>query len=74
VEDDGNCPAGFSISYELVRTLHIVWVAMEREKIPRLEASRLKLTILGRVPIIGVGRIRSVADIAEIQSRQTQSR
>jgi predicted aspartyl protease len=35
--------------------------------LPRSEASRLNLTILGRVPIIGVGRIRSVADIAELE-------
>jgi clan AA aspartic protease len=35
--------------------------------LPRSEASRLNLTVLGRVPIIGVGRIRSVADIAELE-------
>lgn len=33
----------------------------------RSEAARLKLTILGRVPIIGVGRARSIADIAELK-------
>ena len=35
--------------------------------LPRSEASRLNLTILGRVPIIGVGKIRAVADIAELE-------
>lgn len=35
--------------------------------IPRSEAIRLNLTVLGRVPIIGVGRIRSVVDIAELE-------
>ena len=35
--------------------------------LPRSEASRLNLTILGRVPIIGVGRIRAIADIAELE-------
>jgi clan AA aspartic protease len=35
--------------------------------LPRSEANRLKLTILGRVPIIGVGRLRSIADIAELE-------
>lgn len=35
--------------------------------IPRSEATRLNLTVLGRVPIIGVGRIRTVADIAELE-------
>ena len=35
--------------------------------LPRSEASRLNLTMLGRVPIIGVGRMRSVADIAELE-------
>jgi clan AA aspartic protease len=34
--------------------------------LPRSEAIRLNLTVLGRVPIIGVGRIRSVVDIAEL--------
>lgn len=35
--------------------------------LPRAEASRLNLTVLGRVPIISVGRMRSVADIAELE-------
>ena len=35
--------------------------------LPRSEVLRLNLTVLGRVPIIGVGRIRSVADIAELE-------
>jgi clan AA aspartic protease len=35
--------------------------------LPRGEASRLNLTILGRVPIIGVGRVRAIADIAELE-------
>jgi predicted aspartyl protease len=35
--------------------------------LPRSEATRLNLTVLGRVPIIGVGRIRSVVDIAELE-------
>lgn len=35
--------------------------------LPRSEASRLNLTVLGRAPIVGVGRIRSVADIAELE-------
>jgi clan AA aspartic protease len=35
--------------------------------LPRAEAVRLNLTILGRVPIIGVGRARMVADIAELE-------
>ncbi len=35
--------------------------------LPRSEANRLNLTILGRVPIIGVSRIRSIADIAELE-------
>lgn len=35
--------------------------------LPRSEASRLNLTILGRVPIIGVGKIRAIADIAELE-------
>lgn len=35
--------------------------------LPRSEASRLNLTVLGRVPIIGVRRMRSVADIAELE-------
>jgi clan AA aspartic protease len=35
--------------------------------LPRSDTSRLNLTVLGRVPIIGVGRIRSVADIAELE-------
>jgi clan AA aspartic protease len=34
---------------------------------PRVEATRLNLMVLGRVPIIGVGRMRSVADIAELK-------
>ncbi len=34
---------------------------------PRSEAFRLNLEILGRVPVIGVGRIRSVVDIAELE-------
>ena len=33
----------------------------------RSEATRLGLTVLGRVPIIGVGRARSIADIAELE-------
>lgn len=35
--------------------------------LPRSEAARLNLTVLGRVPIVGVGRIRAVADIAELE-------
>jgi clan AA aspartic protease len=35
--------------------------------LPRSEAARLKLTVLGRVPIIGIGRARSIADIAELE-------
>ena len=35
--------------------------------LPRSEATRLGLTVLGRVPIIGVGRARSIADIAELE-------
>jgi clan AA aspartic protease len=35
--------------------------------LPRAEAARLNLTVLGRVPIIGVGQIRAVADIAELE-------
>jgi len=35
--------------------------------LPRMEATRLGLTVLGRVPIIGVGRTRAVADIAELE-------
>ena len=35
--------------------------------LPRSEANRLNLTILGRVPIIGVSKIRSIADIAELE-------
>lgn len=35
--------------------------------LPRSEATRLNLTLLGRVPIIGVGRMRSVADITELE-------
>jgi clan AA aspartic protease len=35
--------------------------------LPRDEAVRLNLTILGRVPIIGVGRARQIADIAELE-------
>src|SRR5215211_6809263 len=34
--------------------------------LPRSEAVRRNLTVLGRVPIIGVGRMRQVADIAEL--------
>jgi hypothetical protein len=36
--------------------------------LPRFEATRLNLTVLGRVPIIGVGGIRAIADIAELRS------
>ncbi len=35
--------------------------------LPRAEAVRLNLVVLGRVPIIGVGRARMVADIAELE-------
>lgn len=35
--------------------------------LPRAAASRLNLTILGRVPIIGGGRVRTIADIAELE-------
>jgi clan AA aspartic protease len=35
--------------------------------LPRAEAQRLNLTVLGRVPIIGVGRARSITDIAELE-------
>jgi clan AA aspartic protease len=35
--------------------------------LPRSEVNRLNLTILGRVPIIGVSKIRSIADIAELE-------
>jgi clan AA aspartic protease len=35
--------------------------------LPRSEAARLKLTVLGRVLIIGVGRVRQVADVAELE-------
>jgi len=35
--------------------------------LPRSEATRLNLIVLGRVPIIGVGRIRAIADIAELE-------
>jgi len=35
--------------------------------LPRAEATRLNLIVLGRVPVIGVGRMRSVADIAEME-------
>jgi clan AA aspartic protease len=35
--------------------------------LPRPEATRLNLIVLGRVPIIGVGRIRAIADIAELE-------
>ena len=35
--------------------------------LPRAEATRLNLTVLGRVPIIGVGRARQIADIAELE-------
>ena len=34
----------------------------------RSEATRLGLTVLGRVPIIGVDRARSIADIAELEA------
>lgn len=33
----------------------------------RAEASRLSLTILRRVPIIGGGRVRAIADVAELE-------
>ncbi len=35
--------------------------------LPRSEATRLNLIVLGRVPIIGVGRIRAIADVAELE-------
>jgi predicted aspartyl protease len=35
--------------------------------LPRAEAIRLNLVVLGRVSIIGVGRVRQVADIAELE-------
>ena len=35
--------------------------------LPRSEAVRLNLTVLGRVSIIGVGRARQIADIAELE-------
>lgn len=35
--------------------------------LPHSEATRLNLTVLGRVPIIGVGKIRAIADIAELE-------
>lgn len=35
--------------------------------LPHAEAMRLNLIVLGRVPIIGVGRIRAIADIAELE-------
>ncbi len=35
--------------------------------LPRADAVRLNLMVLGRVPIIGVGRARLVADIAELE-------
>ncbi len=35
--------------------------------LPRLVATSLDLEILGRVPIIGVGRIRAVADIGGLE-------
>jgi clan AA aspartic protease len=35
--------------------------------LPRADAVRLNLTVLGRAPIIGVGRARLVADIAELE-------
>ena len=35
--------------------------------LPRTDAMRLNLTVLGRVPIIGVGRTMSVVDIAELE-------
>ena len=35
--------------------------------LPRAEATRLNLTVLGRVPIVGVGRARLIADIAEME-------
>ena len=36
--------------------------------LPRDEAMRLNLTILGRVSLIGVVRARQIADIAELES------
>jgi clan AA aspartic protease len=35
--------------------------------LPRADAVRLNLTVLGRVSIIGVGRARQIADIAELE-------
>ena len=35
--------------------------------LPRADAVRLNLTIIGRVSIIGVGRVRQIADIAELE-------
>lgn|SRR5574341_1493963 len=35
--------------------------------LPRSDATRLNLSVLGRVPVIGVGRARFVADIAELE-------
>jgi clan AA aspartic protease len=35
--------------------------------LPRADAARLDLAVLGRVPIIGVSMIRSIADIAELE-------
>lgn len=35
--------------------------------LPRAEAVRLNLTVPGRVSIIGVGRSRQIADIAELE-------
>jgi predicted aspartyl protease len=35
--------------------------------LPRSEAPRLNLTVLGRVLIIGVGGTRAIADIAELE-------
>jgi clan AA aspartic protease len=35
--------------------------------LPRAEAVRLNLTVLGRVSIIGMGRARQIADIAELE-------
>ena len=35
--------------------------------LPRSEATRLSLPILGQVPIIGVSRARLIADIAELE-------
>jgi clan AA aspartic protease len=35
--------------------------------LPRADIARLNLMVLGRVSIIGVGRVRSIADIAELE-------